>query len=418
MTIAAEIRAGIALPTAAVEPVLTVHRLDELLEQIETYLGRFVAYPSEHARVAHALWVVHAHLMDLWESTPRISFLSPEPGSGKSRALEATEPLVPRPVHAVNTTSAYLFRKVADEEGLPTILFDEIDTVFGPRAKENEDIRGLLNAGHRRGAVAGRCVVRGKTVLTEELDAYCAVALAWLNDLPDTLMSRSVVVRMRRRSPDEQVEPFRHRLCAPEGHTIRDALTEWASTVPTITSWPEMPFGIEDRDADIWEPLLAIADMAAGAWPERARCAGVTLVTATKAASPSLGIRLLADLRTVFSEHADPDHLFTDDLISALIAIEDAPWADIRGKALDSRSLARRLGKYEVKPRTVRIGDRTSKGYARADLFDPWTRYVTDVTVLQRDETEASLTGNVTTVGVAGYGNVTSVTPSQGELVS
>ena len=179
-----------------------------------------------------------------------------------------------------------------------------------------------------------------------------------------------------------------------------------------------MPSGIEDRDADIWEPLLAIADMAGGRWPERARCAGVTLVTATKAASPSLGIRLLADLRTVFSEHADTDHLFTDDIISALIAIEDAPWADIRGKALDSRSLARRLGKYEVKPRTVRIGDRTSKGYARADLFDPWTRYVTDVTVLQRDETEASLIGNVTPVGMAGYGNVTSVTPSQGELAS
>ena len=86
--------------------------------------------------------------MERWESTPRLAFLSPEPGSGKSRALEVTELLVPRPVHAVNTTPAYLFRKVSDEAGLPTILFDEIDTVFGPRAKENEDIRGMLNAGH------------------------------------------------------------------------------------------------------------------------------------------------------------------------------------------------------------------------------------------------------------------------------
>ena len=60
----------------------------------------------------------------------------------------------------------------------PTILYDEIDTVFGPKAKENEEIRGLLNAGHRRGAVAGRCVVRGTIVTTEEISAYCAVALA------------------------------------------------------------------------------------------------------------------------------------------------------------------------------------------------------------------------------------------------
>jgi len=136
-------------------------------------VSRFVAYPSDHARLAHVLWIAHTHRMEAWESTPRIAFLSPEPGSGKSRALEVTELLVPRPVHAVNTTPAYLFRKVADEEGLPTILYDEIDTVFGPRAKENEDVRGMLNAGHRKGAVAGRCVVRGKLVETEELPAYC-----------------------------------------------------------------------------------------------------------------------------------------------------------------------------------------------------------------------------------------------------
>jgi hypothetical protein len=118
------------------------------------------------------------------ESTPRIAFLSPEPGSGKTRALEVTELLVPNPVEAVNVTPAYLFRKVGDPEGAPTILFDEIDTVFGPKAKDNEEIRGLLNAGHRRGAVAGRCVVRGKIVETEEIPAYCAVALAGLGGLP------------------------------------------------------------------------------------------------------------------------------------------------------------------------------------------------------------------------------------------
>ena len=131
-----------------------------LLDDVHAFLGRFVAYPSEAAHVAHTLWIAHTHLMDAWESTPRIAFLSPEPGSGKTRALEVTELLVPSPVEAVNVTPAYLFRKVGDQKGAPTILFDEIDTVFGPKAKDNEEIRGLLNAGHRRGAVAGRCVVR------------------------------------------------------------------------------------------------------------------------------------------------------------------------------------------------------------------------------------------------------------------
>src|SRR5215212_11762470 len=194
------------------------------LDEVEAFLGRFVAYPSEAARIAHTLWIAHTHFMDCWESTPRIAFLSPEPGSGKSRALEVTEPLVPRPVHAVNTTPAYLFRKVSDPDGAPTLLYDEIDTVFGPKAKDNEDIRGMLNAGHRKGATAGRCVVKGNTVTTEELPAYCAVALAGLDDLPDTIMTRSVVVRMRRRAPSERVEPWRMRLNGPDGEELGDRL--------------------------------------------------------------------------------------------------------------------------------------------------------------------------------------------------
>jgi len=135
------------------------------------------------------LWIAHTHAMEAWESTPRIAFLSPEPASGKTRALEVMEPLVPRPVEAVNVSPAYLFRKVASEDGRPTILFDEADTVFGPKAKENEEIRGLLNAGHRKGAVAGRCVVYGNQVKTEEIPAYCALALAGLGGLPDTIIT-------------------------------------------------------------------------------------------------------------------------------------------------------------------------------------------------------------------------------------
>ncbi len=208
-----------------------------VLDDVEAYLGRFVAYPSEHAGVAHALWIAHTHLMDAWESTPRLAFLSPEPGSGKSRALEVTEPLVPRPIHAVNTSSAYLFRKVSDDAGPPTLLYDEIDTVFGPKAKENEDIRGMLNAGRRRGATAGRCVVRGKVIETEELRAYCAVALAGVGDLPDTIITRSVVIRMRRRAPHERVDPFRFRctivMGSGSGSALRHGPTRCSTESPT-----------------------------------------------------------------------------------------------------------------------------------------------------------------------------------------
>ena len=107
-------------------------------------IGRFVAYPSKEAHDAHALWIAHAHLMDHWDSTPRLAFLSAEPASGKTRALEVTALLVPIRCEAVNVSPAYLFRKIGAEEGRPTICYDEIDTVFGPKAKDNEEIRGVL----------------------------------------------------------------------------------------------------------------------------------------------------------------------------------------------------------------------------------------------------------------------------------
>src|SRR5262245_55959702 len=174
----------------------------ELFQKVEKFLGRFVCYPSEHAHVANVLWIAHAHCMGAWESTPRLAALSPEPASGKTRLPDITALLVPNPVEAINVSVAYLFRKVASEEGPPTILFDEIDTVFGPKAKENEETRALLNAGHRRGAVAGRCVTRGKTVEREEIPSYCAVTRAGLGWLPDTsaLPHTQAVSSLTRRS--------------------------------------------------------------------------------------------------------------------------------------------------------------------------------------------------------------------------
>jgi len=254
--------------------------------------------------------------------------------------------------------------------------------VFGPKAKDNEEIRGVLNAGHRRGAMAGRCVVRGKVIETEELPAYCAVAMAGLGGLPDTLLSRSVIVSMRRRAPEERVEPYRRRVHAPEGEAIRDQLAAWAREVAAqLEVVPAMPDGLKDRDADVWEALLAVADAAGGDWPDRARRAAVTLVTLAKAATPSLGVRLLADLRDIFGE---ADSMFTTDILDALHAIEEAPWGDLRGRPLDARGLAQRLSKYGVKKASVRIGVKAAKGYRRDDLLDPWVRYLPPLEVPTR----------------------------------
>ena len=265
--------------------------------------------------------------------------------------------------------------------------------MFGPKAKDNEEIRGLLNAGHRRGAVAGRCVVRGKIVETEEIPAYCAVALAGLGWLPDTLMSRAIVIRMRRRAPSEKIEPYRRRDEIDEGHALRGRLAGWAAAKAKIlyAARPAMPVGIEDRNADVWEALFAIADAAGGDWPKKAREAAVALIAAGREEEPSLGIRLLADLRTVFGRDGGALHRGNP-------GARCTPWrrhlegSQRQGTGLravwrsGSASTASSESKSERAP--------TNKGYPRADLVDAWERYLPPAAERETSETRGNIPGS------------------------
>lgn len=342
----------------------------EVLDQVREFLCRFVAFPTVHAEVAVTLWAAHTHAHEVFDSTPRLALLSPEPGSGKSRTLETLELLCPSPMQALSASPAAIFRTIDDAP--PTLLLDEVDAIFGRYGKDtdNEDLRALLNAGHRNGAQIPRCV--GPTHQVKLFQVYCPVALAGLGDLPDTLMSRSVVIRMRRRRSDEKVEPFRYRDASSTGHVLRDRLAEWVATVADQAgnARPELP--VEDRPADVWEPLVALADRAGGTWPEVARSACSALAGEGQTREASLGIRLLTDLRDIFG---DTDKLSTTTVLDALNDLDEAPWGDLHGKALDSRGLARRLRQYGIGSTKVKIGDISVRGYRREDLWDTWQRY-------------------------------------------
>ena len=342
------------------------------LDFVEVFLRRFIAYPSEHARVAHTLWIAHTHLIDCWDSTPRLAFMSPERESGKTRALEVSELLVHNPVHSINASPAYLVRKVAD--GGVTILFDEIDAIFGnTKAQDaNVDVRSILNGGHRRGATVGRCNLQLKA---EDLPSYAPVALAGLKELPDTLASRAILIPMQRRAPDEHVESFRLRKVKAKADDVRELLAKWCDGIAEQmkVAEPNMPTSIVDRAADCWEPLVAIADAAGGDWPKRARAAAVAIVTGSAEQVMTSGVQLLSNLRDIYG---DAEKLFTETILDRLHHLPESAWNDIRGKPLNDRGLAMRLRRYGVKSKGLRIDGKVRNGYFAADLLELWKRYV------------------------------------------
>jgi len=291
--------------------------------------------------------------------------------------LEILDLLTPSPMFIFSPSVAAIFRKLAQDQ--VTLLFDEVDTVFTTRGKDdqNEDLRALLNAGYRRGASIPRCV--GPKHDVQDFKVFAAVALAGIGDLPDTITTRSIVIPMKRRSATEHIEQFRVRLHEIEGHELRDRLAVWAEAVgPAVgAAWPALPEGVVDRRAEAWEPLIAVADAAGGAWPDRSRVAAVADVAAHRDRAPTLGIRLLTDLRQIFKER---EAITTDEILKTLNSMDEAPWGDLKGKPMDSRGLAGRLKKYGVKSKTVRIGESTPKGYTREDLFDVFSRYLPNLT--------------------------------------
>ena len=341
---------------------------------IAAFISRFVRLPSPAHVVAVTLWAVHTHIIDAFETTPRLVLLSPEKGSGKTRAMEVLSLLVDAPMFVVNISAAALFRALKERPS--TLLQDEADTVFGSKAPEHEDLRGLLNSGYRRGASIWRVVGQGTKMHAEAFPSFCPVALSGLGELPDTIMSRAIVVRMRRRSQSEPVEQFRARRVEPEGMILRELIRAWAVTQrdQLAAADPVMPDGVVDRAADNWEALLAVADAAGGDWPQVARRAASELVEA-HVDEGSRGVRLLADIRALF-DSLNVEKLSSAALAKQLAELEESPWGDLRGKAIDARELARRIRPFDVRPRTVRIGDHTPKGYERADFADAWERYL------------------------------------------
>jgi hypothetical protein len=175
------------------------------------------------------------------------------------------------------------------------------------------------------------------------------------------------------------VEPYRLRVHEPEGLAIGEQLA--AALEPlALPEDPVMPPGVTDRPADVWEPLMAVAEGVGGSWPSRAAEACLYFVAGRAgAAEPSLSLLLLADLRRVFLEAGNPDALATAPLLAGLLALEESPWRDLRGKPLDPSGLARRLRGYEIRSTNLRVGATVAKGYRQVDLADAWMRYLPPV---------------------------------------
>ena len=361
----------VELADAAPRPAVTP-TLGAILHDVQVFIRRYVVLSDEQS-IAVTLWAAHTHVIAAADCTPYLQITSATKRAGKTRLLEVLEPLVARPWLTGRTSAAALIRKIDSQQ--PTLLLDESDAAFKGEKEYAEALRGILNSGYRRSGRATICVGQGATISVKDFQTFGPKAIAGIGALPDTIADRAMAIALRRRTNDEPCARWRERDGHVEAGPLRDPIVAWAGREPTIAALraarPSLPGGLGDRQADCWEPLLAIADLAGGEWPNRARRAALALAGSLE--DQDITVELLRDLADVVPEFTDLV-IPTKDLLAKLIEQDDRPWATWRhDKPITGRGLARLLGPLGIHPdRHLR----TVRGYRRDAFDDAIARYL------------------------------------------
>jgi len=284
-----------------------------------------------------------------------------------------------RPLSTASVTAAAIYRTV--EAAKPTLLIDEADTFLGAA----DELRGILNAGHKKGGQAVRCV--GDDAEPRMFAAFAPAAIAAIGTLPGTIQDRSVTLMMRRAIGNERPAGITADTEAA-GRVLASRAARWvADNADALGTPPDMPAGATNRRADNWRPLVAIAAAAGGDWPRKAS----DLATAESGEDGGQGLlaMLLVDVKAIFAEAAFPEpeeaRLATHFLVEQLLARDDRPWPEMPGsnKPLTATRLTRMLKPVGAERRQWRVDESNEKaprvwGFYLADLADAFARYASD----------------------------------------
>ena len=370
----------------------------ELLTELSEAIGKYIVM-NKHQCDGAALWAAHAHAHDFRDLSPPLVIKSPAMRSGKSKLIEVFERLVPRPLYVSGITVSFLERAIEAER--PTLLIDEFDALTSNDPALAEAARAQLNrSAKRRGASVGKNVpLPGGGYAPRMFSTWAPTVLAGIGDPAATIRDRAVVIELKRKLSSETVKPLRERDGGDLVIFRRQLARFVADNEQRLRDVIPAPLAIDnDRAKDMWEQLLAVAEVAGGDWPKRAREAGQALAheSETETTEADVKLLLLADIRDIFAKEPEPDPLdmlepdkggrpdhgqriSTKHLIEKLVELEERPWS-AWGRAknpLTGKALSDLLKPYKVRSNDVRIGGASAvKGYYLRSFTDVFARYL------------------------------------------
>jgi hypothetical protein len=334
-----------------------------LVAMHESIYRDYLIFPSAGLPLVVALWGIGTYMFDAFDTYPYLIISSPAKRCAKTRLAELLEKFSARGFLNVNISEAALFRKIARDR--PTLILDEAETLNTKSSERAQYLLSILQAGFRKGGRVTRCV--GHDHDLEEFDVFCPKVIAAIGHLPDTLRDRAIVIPMRRKLKSEKTERYRFRKVAELAAGAASAAAVWTEkhrqSVEETYVKLDLDF-LEDREADIWEPIFAIASIAVPKRLDELKQIALSLSSEKLQldVDESLGIRLLADIRTVF-EKSKWERITTDGLLDRLRALPESNWSE-----LNAVRLARMLRPFKIAPRQLWFEDGNFRGYELEDF--------------------------------------------------
>ncbi len=374
----------------------------ELLTEIEGVIKKHVVLNEEEA-AALAVWVLHTYTFELRDAVAYVAIESPEKRCGKTTLISVLAAMAHKPLIASNITVGALFRAI--DVCRPTLFIDEADTFLAG----NGAMRGIINSGNTwrtayvlrlarsrrssaecggRNAELGRGPnIEHRTLNTEHrmetapeknetgltrYSCWCPKVISLIGEVPDTIADRSIVVKMARKLTSE--------ICAPltelDTTEIRSKCARFALDATESLARCERirGEGLNDRAADTFDPLYAIARLAGSDWEGRLHAAALFLTSAAR--TENTGVELLLDIASIFMQ-CGREKVFSRELVATLREGRGGMRSlALRNSAIEEHGIARILRSYGIRPRTFRIGKEVNKGYEAASLREALTRYV------------------------------------------
>jgi len=313
----------------------------EMFGKIQEILGH-VKFPAEMEatyRGTLALYAIHTWVHRYQDSTPYILITSPAAESGKSTALEVLASLVSAPVMENSLTASNLISYANDG---CTIMIDEADELG-----KDKQFKAAINSGYKQSGFVTRKVGKEQKRFSTYSPKVIAGIAREKMPVEGATLTRCINIRLQRALPGE-VRKFRPR--HPETREvireIRDWVRDWAETNSARLSdaYPEVPASVGNRAAELWEPLLAVAEALGDEIAAQAReWVGKIQGQAEKAVDPN--VSFLADIRAVLDDWKPTrtgTRIRVADLHQAWLSMPERSFAE----GLDLNRFSRRLASF------------------------------------------------------------------------